>query len=111
MLGRGDKFRMSRRVMGVNGMDDILHERAAITAVAIPVIRKQIATLESAGQIVCIKTCEPMSESVDALEEQPPAAGLLTIGLAETIDSSRVGNQDGVKNVIEIGLDHSMVTP
>ena len=61
--------------MRVNGMDDIFHEGAPITAMAIPISVKQIASVKRAGKIMRIEAREPMTESMHALKEEPSAAG------------------------------------
>ena len=48
MLGRSGLFRMRSRMMRVNGMHYIFHERAPITAMAIPIIRQKIASVKRA---------------------------------------------------------------
>ena len=110
-LAYGDVPRMRGRMMRVNRVHDILHEGAAITAMTIPVIHKEVATPESARQVVCIEACESMPEGVDALKKQPPVPPLLMIGLAQTIDPTGVVDQQWVEHLVKICLDDSMITP
>ena len=96
--------------MRVNRVHYIFHERAAITTMAIPVVRQEIASVKRAREIVRIETHEPMSEGVHALEKKPSAPTLRTIGLADTVDTSRIVDQRWIEHLIEVRLDHPMIT-
>lgn len=96
--------------MRVNGVHHIFHERAAITAMAIPIIRQKIAPVKRTREVVRIEACQSMTEGMHALEEKPSASSLCTIGLAETVDTSRIIDQRWIEHVIKIRLDHPMIT-
>src|SRR5690348_8872054 len=109
MLDHGDVCRRRSRMMRMNRMHRIFHERAAITAMAIPVICKKIASEQCAWKVVRIEAREPMPQGMHALKEQPSAPSRCTIRLAERVDTFRITNQRWIEHMLEIRLDHSMI--
>ena len=56
--------------MRMRRMDDILHEGPAVTAMAIPIFDKPIASLKGTGKVMRVYTPdEPMTKRMHALEQ------------------------------------------
>ena len=94
MLGRNGLFCMRSRMMRMNGMHHIFHERAPITAMAVPIIRQKIASMKRAREIMRIEAREPMPKRVHALKEKPSSVAFAEI-VAEGIDLG--GRDTGVR--------------
>ena len=110
-LGRRAVVRMQRWMMRMRRVDDILHEGPPITAMPIPVFGKSIASLEGAGKIMAIHTREAMTQRMHALEQQPSAGRFLSIPVAHIVEASGVVCQRRAEFLIEVRLDHAVVTP
>ena len=56
-------------MMMMRRMDDILQEGPAVTAMAIPIFDKPIASLKGTGKVMRVYTHEPMTKRMHALEQ------------------------------------------
>src|SRR5687767_7257635 len=85
MSGRMIAGQRSRRMMRIRHIDDVLHERSAITSMTVPFIGEQIASFETPLEVVPVEHREAVPHSVHALEPDPSLAVILPERLTESV--------------------------
>ncbi len=84
MMAVGGQLR--RGMMRRRHVDHVFHERAAITRLAVPVIREEITVGERLRQIVPPEHREPVTHPVHALKQHPAAGARASERLAQRLD-------------------------